>query len=85
MQYKSEVENIKCGGCINSIRKALLELEGVGAVHIDAASETITIDGIVDYEVIENTLSNLGYPPKGKNNLGHKAKSFVSCAIGKLS
>lgn len=32
-----------------------------------------------------NTLKKLGYPEKGQNNVVDKAKSYVSCVIGKMS
>lgn len=34
---------------------------------------------------VKSTLKKLGYPEEGEeNSIGQKAKSFVSCAIGKL-
>lgn len=85
MIYKIEVENIKCGGCMNSIKTALLKIENVTEVGIDKATDTITIDAENDRAVFVNTLSSLGYPEKGHNTLLHKGKSFVSCAVGNLT
>jgi copper chaperone len=85
MIHKIEVENIKCGGCINSIKTALLKIENVTEVGIDKETDTITIDAENDRAVFVNTLSNLGYPEKGHNTLLHKGKSFVSCAVGNLT
>lgn len=37
-------------------------------------------------ETVISTLSSLGYPIKGETNpLTKKAKSFVSCAVGKMT
>ena len=85
MIYKIEVENIKCGGCMNSIKTALLKIENVTEVAIDKETDTITIDADNDRAVFVNTLSSLGYPEKGHNTLLHKGKSFVSCAVGILT
>lgn len=85
MIHKIEVENIKCGGCMNSIKTALLKIENVTEVGIDKATDTITIDAENDRAVFVNTLSSLGYPEKGHNTLLHKGKSFVSCAVGNLT
>ena len=87
MIHNIEVENIKCGGCMNSIKTALLKFENVIEVSIDKGIDTITINSNTDTDrsVFVNTLSNLGYPEKGHNSLLHKGKSFVSCAIGNLS
>lgn len=80
-----QVENIKCGGCMNSIKTALLKIENVTEVAIDKETDTITIDADNDRAVFVNTLSSLGYPEKGHNTLLHKGKSFVSCAVGNLT
>ena len=85
MLHKIEVENIKCGGCMNSIKTALLKIENVTEVAIDKETDTITIDAENDRAVFINTLSSLGYPEKGHNTLLHKGKSFVSCAVGNLT
>lgn len=85
MIHKIEVENIKCGGCMNSIKTALLKIEKVNEVAIDKETDTITIDADKDRAVLVNTLSSLGYPEKGNNTLLHKGKSFVSCAVGNLT
>jgi copper chaperone CopZ len=85
MTHKIEVENIKCGGCMNSIKTALLKIENVTEVAIDKETDTITIDADNDRAVFVNTLSSLGYPEKGHNTLLHKGKSFVSCAVGNLA
>jgi copper chaperone CopZ len=85
MTHKIEVENIKCGGCMNSITTALLKIENVIEVKIDKEADTITINSNTDRAVFVNTLSSLGYPEKGHNTLLHKGKSFVSCAVGNLT
>lgn len=85
MIHKIEVENIKCGGCMNSITTALLKIENVIEVTIDKEADTITINSNSDRAVFIKTLSNLGYPEKGHNTLLHKGKSFVSCAVGNLT
>lgn len=77
------VENIKCGGCVNSIKSALMKISGVESIQID--KEIVTIYGIVQRDSLIQTLSKLGYPEKGKNDLLNKTKSFVSCAIGRMN
>ncbi len=86
MEYLIQVENIKCGGCMNSIKKALSSLVGVEKVEVEKETETITVVGTNDIRnnLVEK-LSQLGYPEKGNNNLLHKAKSFVSCAVGRMT
>ena len=85
MTHNIEVENIKCGGCMNSIKTALLKISGVENVSIDKDTETVTIDGTAEKTILVQALSKMGYPEKGNNNLLKKAKSYVSCAIGKMN
>ena len=70
-----EVENIKCGGCANSISQKLLTIERVERVAPFRA-------------MILEALARMGYPEKGSvEGLGSvkaKATSYVSCAVGKL-
>lgn len=82
-----KVENIKCGGCMNSIKTALLKLDNVLEVSIDKDTETISVSSAIplDRELLVNQLAKMGYPETGNNNILLKAKSFVSCAIGNLS
>jgi copper chaperone len=80
-----QVDNIKCGGCSNSIKIALLKLLGVKSVSINKETETILIEGNPERELVIHELSKLGYPEKGKNTFLHQAKSMVSCVVGKLS
>jgi copper chaperone CopZ len=80
------VENIKCGGCMNSIKDAIRKLKGVSDVEIEKEYDKVSIYGIALLrETLVNKLANLGYPEKGNNTAFAKMKSFVSCAKGNLS
>lgn len=86
MEYHIQVENIKCGGCMNSIKKAISSLTGVEKVEVSKETETVSVWGIENIrERIVEKLAELGYPEKGNNNLWLKAKSFVSCALGRIN
>jgi copper chaperone CopZ len=87
MTEEITVENIKCGGCMNSIKTALLKIANVQEVSIDKETETINVSSALplDREHLVSQLAKMGYPEKGNNNLLLKAKSFVSCAIGNLT
>jgi copper chaperone CopZ len=80
------VDNLKCGGCANTITKKLSVLEGITNVNVDKDTSTITYDYANDtlVEVVEVTLAKLGYPKQGTSSLGQKAKSYISCATGKI-
>ncbi len=79
------VQNIKCGGCANSIQKKLSNITGVSNIEIDIEEGKISwTDATSDHvEEVKNTLAKMGYP-EGDSTLMQTAKSFVSCAIGRL-
>lgn len=80
-----QVENIKCGGCRNTIEGALRKIKGVTDCSIDVETGHISVDGHAERSQVIATLASLGYPESGTdNNLIMKAKSFVSCAVGRV-
>lgn len=89
MNYSVDVENIKCGGCANSIRTKLLADGRVSDVVVDIAAGRVAIDGDeAGRDEIVATLARLGYPEvgsvEGLKAAAAKAKSFVSCAVGRF-
>lgn len=90
MSFVVAVENIKCGGCANSIRKALSAVDGVAGVAVDIEQGEVRVEGAEAARVaVAKRLLELGYPEKGSasgiGSAAAKAKSFVSCAIGRMS
>lgn len=79
-----KVENLKCRGCVSSVKKTLAKVEGVHEVSVDLDSGTIEVSGPADRQILIKKLAGLGYPEVGNNNLMAKTKSYVSCAIGKM-
>jgi copper chaperone CopZ len=61
-QYK--VENMKCNGCVSTVKGALDDLPGTNAVSVDLTSGLAEIDGDVDSQEVEKVLAALGYPAK---------------------
>lgn len=80
------IENLKCGGCANTIKKGVLSIENVESIDVNIESSELTIEMSKDVSsTVKEKLSKLGYPEVGdKNTVLHKAKSFVSCAVGRI-
>ncbi len=88
-----EVANIRCGGCANTITKALKEA-GFEEVSVDTTCEPRKVTAqiadeaqLMQFKVI---LRSLGYPLVGEEegsleSATLKLKSFVSCAVGKFA
>ena len=58
-----DVPDISCGSCVAHIEKAIGGLDGVGAVNVDVAAKTVTVDGAADAHVLHAALTAAGYPP----------------------
>ncbi|MDG2395562.1 heavy-metal-associated domain-containing protein [Candidatus Thioglobus sp.] len=83
------VENIKCGGCAGSITKKLSADFATDKIEVNIEQGIINID--IDEskrDELAQVLLDLGYPEidsvHGFDSAKAKAKSFVSCAIGKI-
>lgn len=89
METRIEVENIRCGGCANTISKKLMENEQIQAVDVDIEHQVVTLRSETAVrDVAVQTLFGLGYPERGSVeglvSLKQKARSVVSCAIGRI-
>lgn len=80
------IENLKCGGCAATIKKELVAIDEVSDVVVDVnASKVLVTTTLENSDFIVAKLAKLGYPEQGSTNtVLHKAKSFVSCATGRL-
>lgn len=88
MHTTFEIQNLKCHGCSNTITTKLLALKGIKDVVVNNDAQTVSFNFETENELMaaKDLLKNIGYPEVGdKNALTTKAKSFVSCAIGRMN
>ena len=88
MNTTINIQNLKCGGCANTITKNLAQLEAITEVTVNVEESLVSFAYPTEERLMEvkEKLKTLGYPEDGEaNSLGSKAKSYVSCAIGKMS
>lgn len=85
---KIEIVNLKCEGCANSIKKGLQAIDGVSDIEVNLEESIVKVSTNNEETLtkVKEKLSSMGYPEVGSaNTIIHKAKSFVSCATGKMS
>jgi len=90
MNYEISVENIKCGGCAGTITKKINAIDGVENTDVEIEAGIVKVNGIDGLnETLLASLLSMGYPEKGSAEgmaaAKAKAKSFVSCAVGKFN
>jgi len=78
------VENIKCGGCSNSIKSKLEGMVSDVSIDIENGSVAFSYEDESKLEEVRTTLEKMGYPEIGKSKFSHKAKSYVSCMMGRV-
>lgn len=82
-----QIQNLKCDGCATTIINKLSDLLNVSNVAVDVESSSVTFDYADELALLsaKETLKLNGYPQVGEANpFGTKAKSFISCAIGRM-
>ena len=91
MKQTFEVFNVKCGGCASTLITKLAEEFGEIEVNLNVIPRKITLD-IEDKDIdkLAKALKKLGYPLASEEMsfmdcTSTKAKSYVSCAIGKMN
>ena len=87
-QVSIPIENLKCHGCAATIKKGLLKIEGVESLNVDVENSKVDVsfEGTAeDIDTIKAKLAQMGYPESGNNNTLLMAKSFVSCAVGRIT
>ncbi|GIT99536.1 hypothetical protein TSL6_00430 [Sulfurovum sp. TSL6] len=91
MQQSFEVFNVKCGGCASTLKSKLAKEFGEIEVDLNVLPRKITLDiENKDVDKLSEALKELGYPLASEEmsfmgSTSAKAKSFVSCAIGKIN
>jgi copper chaperone CopZ len=81
------VQNLKCGGCAKTITSKLSEINNITDITVDIENSTIAFSATNSEDALEvkRKLKTLGYPTiDDSNGVLSKAKSFVSCATGKM-
>ncbi len=60
---KFRVKNVKCGGCVNTIRQGLQDMAGVQSVEVVIEGGAVTVNGEgLDRAALTHKLQQLGYP-----------------------
>ena len=82
------IQNLKCGGCASTITTKISAIENISNVTVDLETSSVSFEAVSEEDIIsvKNKLAAIGYPEEGENNsVVSKAKSFVSCATGRMS
>ena len=82
------VQNLNCDGCAKTITTKLSGIQAISEIHVDTESSLVSFhcEDINDAVLVKDKLKMIGYPSvDDENSFFSKARSFVSCATGKIS
>ncbi len=91
MKQTFEVFNVKCSGCASTLKTKLAKEFGKIEVNLEVIPRKITLDmKDKDIDKLAKSLRELGYPLASEemsfmDSPSAKAKSFLSCVIGKMN
>jgi len=86
-----QIQNVKCSGCAHTLKEKLSPIFGDVEINLEREPREITLDIEENQrDQLSKILKELGYPFIDEKlgfveNGSVKAKSFVSCAIGKIN
>lgn len=72
---------MKCGGCVNKIRKALVELDPEAEIEADIEAQQITVQSKLSDAQIESELDKLGYLPKVETEQAPVQEKQISAKV----
>lgn len=78
MKISISVQNLKCGGCANTITSKLSTIENISNLQVDVEENKVSFNYVNEADVLQmkEKLKNLGYPPtEDVNSLTSKGKS----------
>ncbi|GHA28552.1 hypothetical protein GCM10007103_07750 [Salinimicrobium marinum] len=87
MKTTIAVQNIKCGGCVNTITNKLSKIENIQNVQVNKESSSVAFRYFEPEDAfkVREKLRDLGYlAVDDRNTLVSKANSFISYATGKM-
>lgn len=61
--YTFNVPKMSCGGCVNTIKKAIMQLDQNAVIEVDLASRKVNVKSDISEEAITEAMSDAGYKP----------------------
>lgn len=88
MKTTLEIQNLKCGGCAHTISTKMTDVSGIDNVLVSLETSEVSFNYELETGLLaaKQKLKSLGYPEVDtENSMVTKAKSFISCATGKIA
>ncbi|MDR5880529.1 heavy-metal-associated domain-containing protein [Caballeronia sp. LZ032] len=58
---KFHVKDISCGGCVQTIRRAIAQVDAAAQVQVDVASKTVEVQSTVSEQLVKRAIESVGF------------------------
>ena len=65
--YTLNIPKMSCGGCVNTIKAALMKLDDEALINVDLPAKQVTITTDLPVENLKSALTDVGYPANELN------------------
>lgn len=60
--YTLNIPKMSCGGCVNTIKAALMKLDDKALIEVDLPAKQVTITTDLPLDNLRSALAQVGYP-----------------------
>lgn len=60
--YELQVEGMTCGGCANSVKRAVQTVDSQAKVDVELASKKVRVETTADIDRVKSAVIDAGYP-----------------------
>ena len=60
--YTFKIPKMSCGGCVNTIKAALMKLDDKALIQVDLPAKQVTITTDLPLDNLRSALAKVGYP-----------------------
>ena len=61
--YILRVQNMNCGGCANTIKKTIQQIDALAVIDVELSTKTLRINSSMPEAVIIQAISDAGFQP----------------------
>lgn len=63
--FELQVEGMSCGGCANSVKRAVQTVDSNAKVDVELTTQKVRIETAADINAVTFAITEAGYPIKG--------------------
>ena len=61
--YILRVQNMNCGGCVNTIKKTIQQIDALAVIDVELSTKTLRVNSAMPEALILQAISDAGFQP----------------------